>query len=362
MVNSDLIELSTPSIAVMVQVESMCADIEAHCAEKTLFFNDRVKTSTEYLQRTVLENVKACVEQARFHACQHMLFNVSFGISSSDIRVVRVDGERKNVYNRDYDLFNQGVDDDMAAAAAKDVTTTQKLVRVVQRLQKSMAQGPEPVKITRKSKAELQAEESAKAAEEASNDLENAIFEYEQLLKHEKTQKMDKLVLLLTVLKKVSAKAKLNAEHVFKLSAMQTSEADTLKVIRHFMTASDTANNFDWEKRMYVPSGARSRGVKRESKELVALPLVWFERIRRLINNIIAGDVMKDEASRTLEQIQEWLYYCQLAEANNIARFRMFVNVKNHFARAGKNVVRMTLPSMHFCNTQAGAANLRTRT
>ena len=209
---------------------------------------------------------------------------------------------------------------------------------------------------------ELQAEESAKAAEEASNELENAIFEYEQLLKHEKTQKMDKLVLLLTVLKKVSAKAKLNAEHVFKLSAMQSNEADTLKVIRHFFTASDTANNFDWEKRTYVPSGPRARGVKRESKELVALPLAWFERIKRLINNIIAGDVMKDEASRTLEQIQEWLYYCQLAEANNIARFRLFVNVKNHFAQAGKNVVRMTLPSMHFCNTQSDAANFRART
>jgi hypothetical protein len=338
MVSSDLVELSTPSIAVMVQVETMCSDIETHCADRAQFFTDRVKASTEYLDANVLQNVKACVEQARFHSCQHALFNMAFGISSDDIKVIRVDGERRNVYLRDFDLFNQGVDDDVAAAAAKDVSTTQKIVRIVQRLQKSIAQGPEPEKILRKSKAELQAEASAKAAEQASNVLENAMHEYSHLLKNEKTQMLDKLVLLITVLQKVPAQAKLTAEHVLKLTTMQTNESDMLKVIRHFFTASDAANNFDWERRAYVPPGARRRGDKRQNKELVALPLFWLEKFLRLLQNISGSDLFKEEASKTAEHIREWAYYCQLAEENNLARFRAFVDVKNHFARAGKVV------------------------
>jgi hypothetical protein len=234
-------------------------------------------------------------------------------------------------------LFNQGVDD-MSTVSSRDVSTTQKIVRIVQRFQSSTAQGPEPVKIQRKTKAELQAEASAKAAEQASNDLENAIHEYSNLLKNEKTQMLDKLVLLLTVLKKVPSQAKLTAEHVFKLCVMQRCEGDLLKVIRHFFTASDDVNNFDWDKRTYVPSGPRLRGVKRQHKELIALPIFWYEKFRHMLQNVSGSDSLKDEASRTAEQIREWAYYCQLAEQNNLSRFRTFVNVKNHFARAGKIV------------------------
>jgi hypothetical protein len=119
---------------------------------------------------------------------------------------------------------------------------------------------------------------------------------------------------------------------------MQMNGSDTLKVVRHFMCASDVADNFDWEKRLYVASGPRSRGVRRQRKELIALPMSWLEKFLRLLQNISGSDALKDEASKTAEQIREWAYYCQLAQANNLAHFKLFVNVKNHFARIGKIV------------------------
>lgn len=335
-VSSDLLELVTPSVSVMVTTENLCTEIEAVCTEKLLYFNARLKTLTEHLSGDILDTVKACVEQARFHACQHVMFNIMFGISSDDIKVIRVDGERRNVYLRDYDLFNQGVDDDAAAAAAKDVTTTQKIARIVQRLQVSIAQGPEPEKIVRKSKAELQAEASAKAAEVASNDLENTIYQYGELLKKPQVQALDKLVLLLTALQQLPPQAKLTAEHVARLSSMQSNEADSLKIIQHFMTASEEANTFDHHGRTYVPSGPRPRGVRRKRKELIALPMVSFEKFRRLLQNIALNDALKNDALATCERVREWVYYCDLAEKNDLSRFRMYVNVKNHFAKEGK--------------------------
>ncbi len=335
----DTTNLLTPSVGVMVKVENLCTEIEAACEEKLFYFSERVKTISDHLKGSVLETVKACVEQARFHACQHTLFNLCFGISSDDIKVIRVDGDRKNVYLRDYDLFSQGVDDDTTAAAAKDVTTTQKIVRIVQRLQRSVAQDAEPEKIARKSKAELQAEETAKAAEVASNDLEAAIYQYGDMLKKPQAQMLDKLVLLLTTLKHLPSKAKLTDEHVLRLSSMQTNDADCLKVIRHFLTASDAANNVDHMGRTFVPSGKRFRGVKRQRKELVALSLVYFEKFRRALLNIAADDALKEDALNTCEQVREWAYYCDLADKNDLSRFRTFVNVKNYFATVGRVVL-----------------------
>jgi hypothetical protein len=335
-VSSDLLELVTPSVSVMVLTENSCTEIEAVCAEKLSYFNARLKTLSQHLNGDILDTVKACVEQARFHASQHVMFNIMFGISSDDIKVIRVDGERRNVYLRDYDLFNQGVDDDAAAAAAKDATTTQKIARIVQRLQVSIAQGPEPEKIVRKSKAELQAEASAKAAEVASNGLEVTVYQYGELLKKPQVQGLDKLVLLLTALQQLPPQAKLTAEHVARLSSMQSNEADSLKIIQHFMTASETFNNLDHHGRTYVPSGPRPRGVRRKRKELIALPMVSFEKFRRLLQNIALNEVLKDEALATCERVREWVYYCDLAEKNDLSRFRMYVNVKNHFAKEGK--------------------------
>ncbi len=346
-ISMDTTNLLTPSVGIMVKVENLCTEIEAACEEKLFYFNERVKKISEHLKGSVLETVKACVEQARFHACQHTLFNLCFGISGDDVKVIRVDGERKNVYIRDYDLFSQGVDDDTSAAAAKDVTTTQKIARIVQRLQKSVAQGAEPEKIARKSKAELQAEETAKAAEVASNDLEDAVYQYGDMLKKPQVQMMDKLVLLLTTLKHVPSQAKLTADHVFRLSAMQSNDADSLKVIRHFMTPSDSANNVDHMGRTFVPSGKRSRGVKRQRKELVALSLIYFEKFRRVLLNIALNDALKEDALNACEQVREWAYYCDLADKNDLSRFRTFVNVKNYFAAVGKVVLAPcgTLPA-----------------
>ena len=337
MVSSDMLQLQTPAVSVMVRVENLCTETEAYVAEKVRYYTARVKDLIERLNGDVTDTVKACVEQARFHACQHMIFNSAFGISGDDIKVIRVDGERKNVYLRDYDMFSQGVDDDLAAAAAKDVTTTQKLARIVQRLQLSIAQGPEPVRIKRKTKAELQAEATAKAAEAASNDLETAIYEYSDMLRKPEFKTFDKLVLLLTVLKRLPSMAKLSAELVVKLGTMQPTDGDTLRIFQHFFTASEAFNNVDWDGRTYVPSGPLHRGVRKQHKVLVALPLNLFEKIRDVLLNLEDQSIVNDTL-KTCEQVREWAYYCDLAKKQEHSRFRTYVQVKNHFAKTGIHV------------------------
>jgi hypothetical protein len=335
MVSSDMLQLITPCVSIRVRVEQMCSEIETFSEEKLSYYNARLKTTSEHVNGTVLDTVKACVEQARFHACQHMMFNLSFAISGDDIKVIRVDGERRNVYLRDFELFDQGVDDDAGAKAANDVTTTQKIARIVQRFQKSTAQGPEPEKVKRQSKLEQQAEASAKVAEAASNDLEAAVFEYSEMLKKPQLQMMDKLVVLLTVLKKLPAQAKLTCEHVFKLASMQSNDTDTLNIIKHFMTASASVSNVDWAGRPYIPSELQFKSIKKQRKELVALPPASFAKLLRILQNISPDEALQKEARETCERAREWSYYCDLAASNELPRFRTFVDVKNHFAKAG---------------------------
>jgi hypothetical protein len=64
--------------------------------------------------------------------------------------------------------------------------------------------------------------------------------------------------------------------------------------------------------------------------------MVSFEKFRRLLQNIALNDALKNDALATCERVREWVYYCDLAEKNDLSRFRMYVNVKNHFAKEGK--------------------------
>jgi DNA-binding transcriptional regulator/RsmH inhibitor MraZ len=206
-----------------------------------------------------------------------------------------------------------------------------------------MAQGPEVQRVKRKTKAEIQAEETEKAAEAASVGLEAAIFDYSEMLKKPQSQNLDKLVLLLTTLKNLPVQMKLNAEQVLKLSMMQSTAADTVKIIRHFLTASTTATNLDWEGRIFTPSGPQSRLVRKQQKELVALPPSQFQRFERLLQNIHSSDSLKDDALKedalkTLEQVREWSFYCHLAASNSLPTFQTYCDVKSYFANFGKIV------------------------
>jgi hypothetical protein len=189
--------------------------------------------------------------------------------------------------------------------------------------------------VKRQSKLEQQAEASAKVAEAASNDLEAAVFEYSEMLKKPQLQMMDKLVLLLTVLKKLPAQAKLTCEHVLKLASMQSNDTDALNIIRHFMTASASVSNVDWMARQYIPSELQFKSIKKQRKELVALPSASFAKLQRVLQNISLNEALQKEALETCERAREWSFYCDLAGRNELPRFRTFVDVKNHFAKAG---------------------------